>query len=100
MGTVTMNKINDTWEIEGQINTQADYDIIRENFDTDLLTNKSSRLKISIKDSYVCTSSVMAYLLKIQKKDGIEIELDIHTDELIRLFERMPSIKEFKINQV
>jgi phage-related protein len=93
--TVQNHNIN----IKGNIKTIENYMTIKETVQ-ELVDAGVDSLHFVIEDSLSMTSSVIGYLMKLIKIDGVHVSMAVGDERLISLFEELDLVKMFNVHKV
>jgi len=88
-----------TVTIEGNIKTIGDYNTIRSAVQG-IVDGGSTSVTLQIPNSISLTSSIIGYLLKLAKKDGINVVAKIGDSRLHELLEELNLIEAFNVQKV
>jgi len=85
--------------IEGNIKTIGDYNSIRSTIQG-IVDGGNTNISLSILNSISLTSSIIGYLLKLVKKDGVRISTKIGDNRLHELLSELNLIEAFNVQKV
>jgi len=85
--------------IEGNIKTIGDYNSIRSTIQS-IVDGGNTNISLSILNSISLTSSIIGYLLKLVKKDGVRINTKIGDNRLHELLSELNLIEAFNVQKV
>jgi len=94
---MTVKREGNVIEVEGNIKSLEDFEKIKYTIE-EIMPTKS--ITLNLKDSISITSSVIGYLTKLVNVDGIEVYLNIKTQELYDLLRDLDLDKVFHIRRV
>jgi len=94
---MTVRREGNVIEVEGNIKSLEDFEKIKYTIE-EIMPTKS--ITLSLKDSISITSSVIGYLTKLVNVDGVEVYLNIKTQELYDLLRDLDLDKVFHIRRV
>jgi len=97
--TVVNNSLSTQINIEENIKSLSDNDIIKIAIEDAWNANSDKPIEIHIKDSFIITSSVIGFLIKFIKKDKMPITLYITNDELYEMMDDMNLIQALNIKK-
>lgn len=86
-------------DIKGNIKTVENYMTIKEEVQK-IVDRGADHLTFIIHDSLSMTSSVIGYLMKLVKVDGIHIAMQIHDDRLIDMIEELSLTQIFGVRKL
>ena len=84
--------------IEGNIKTIGDYNSIRATVQG-IVDSGNQSISINIPNSISLTSSIIGYLLKLAKKDGVRISTKIGDNRLHELLSELNLIDVFNVSK-
>jgi len=94
---MTVKREGNVIEIEGNIKSLEDFEKIKYTIE-EIMPTKS--ITLNLKDSISITSSVIGYLNKLVNVDGVEVYLNVKTQELYDLLRDLDLDKVFHIRRV
>ena len=94
---MTVRREGNVIEVEGNIKSLEDFEKIKYTIE-EIMPTKS--ITLSLKDSISITSSVIGYLTKLVNVDGVEVYLNIKTQELYDLLRDLDLDKVFHIRRI
>ena len=97
--TVINNSASTQINIEENIKSISDNDIIKVAIEDAWNTNPDKPIELHIKDSFIITSSVIGFIIKFIKKDKIPISIYISNDELYEMMDDMNLIQAMNIKK-
>jgi anti-anti-sigma regulatory factor len=94
-------KVSGTAEvtIDGDIKSMDDYQEIKKMI-KGIVARGARNVTIRISDSVTIPSSVIGYLLKLVRGDGIEIAVEVWSKELYRTLQILKLLDVFKVSQL
>lgn len=84
--------------VRGNIKTINDFQNIKERVDS--MVNGGKHININILESLSITSSVIGYFNKLVLKDGIDLHMNVHDEQLFELLDDLNLISTFKVRKV
>lgn len=84
--------------IKGNIKSISDYQTIKSTMDNMKLSTKY--IVVVLEDSISIISSIIGYMNKLVLKDGIELEVIVHDDNLYDLFDDLGLVQLFKVKRI
>jgi len=93
-----LTQTSNTLTITGNIKTVSDFQNIKNALDHMISTQNSVTLHIV--DSISITSSIIGYFNKLVLKDGVDMQINIGTEQLLELFDDLNLTATFKAKKV
>lgn len=84
--------------VKGNIKSISDFQNIKQRVDDIVSQNK--HININILESLSITSSVIGYFNKLVLKDGIDLHMSVHNEQLFDLLDDLNLITTFKVKKV
>lgn len=84
--------------VRGNIKSINDFQNIKQRVDA--MINESKHININILESLSITSSVIGYFNKLVLKDGIDLHMNIHDEQLFHLLDDLNLVSTFKAKKV
>lgn len=84
--------------VKGNIKSISDFQNIKQRVDGIVSQNK--HININILESLSITSSVIGYFNKLVLKDGIDLHMSVHDEQLFDLLDDLNLIATFKVKKV
>jgi len=94
---MTVKREGNVIEIEGNIKSLEDFEKIKYTIE-EIMPTKS--ITLNLKDSISITSSVIGYLNKLVNVDGVEVYLNVKTQELYDLLKDLDLDKVFHVRRI
>lgn len=89
---------NSEFEIEGNIKTVDDYNTIKGAING-LSLKSGDALVLDVRDSISFPSSVIGFLMKLTKKDGIRVSVKLGDERLMELMRDLSLIELFNVKK-
>ena len=84
--------------VRGNIKSINDFQNIKQRVDA--MINESKHININILESLSITSSIIGYFNKLVLKDGIDLHMNIHDEQLFHLLDDLNLVSTFKAKKV
>lgn len=84
--------------VRGNIKSINDFQNIKQKVDA--MVNESRHININILESLSITSSVIGYFNKLVLKDGIDLHMNVHDEQLFHLLDDLNLVPTFKVKRV
>ena len=96
---MTITRDNSLLTIKGNIKSVSDYTEIQGHLQSSI-ANGSDSITIKVTDSISITSSVIGIFLKVIKKDGIALSLQVGNKHLYDLLNELNLLAVFNVRQI